>query len=79
MMPCCGKSLPEISLRNIFRKVRCISACCGGRIIIQDTDIDGGEISRRAVLQSGKSRKLWWRRFYISCRKKRRQTSDIAE
>ena len=47
MMPCCGKSLPEISLRNIFRKVRCISACCGGKIIIQDSDIDGGDISSR--------------------------------
>ena len=34
-MPCCGKSLPEISLRDIFRKVRCISACCGGTIVIQ--------------------------------------------
>ena len=54
MMPCCGKSLPEISLRNIFRKVCCISACGGGKIIIQDSDIDGGEISSRAVLQSGK-------------------------
>ena len=43
MMPCYGKNLPEISLRNIFRKVRCISACCGGKIIIQDSDIDGRE------------------------------------
>ena len=58
-MPCCGKSLPEISVRNIFRKVRCISACCGSKIIIQDSDIDGGEIYSRAVLQSGKTRKLW--------------------
>ncbi|CAB3987965.1 uncharacterized transposon-derived [Paramuricea clavata] len=40
-MPCCGKSLPEISLRDIFRKVRCISACCGGKIVIQASDIDG--------------------------------------
>jgi hypothetical protein len=54
-MPCCGKSLPEISFPNIFRKVRCISACCGGKIIIQDSDIEGGEISSRAVLQSGKT------------------------
>ena len=50
MMPCCGKCLPEISLRNIFRKVRCISACCGGKIIIQDSDNDGGKTSSRAVL-----------------------------
>ncbi len=39
-MPCSGKSLPEISLRNIFQKVRCISACCGGRIVIQALDIE---------------------------------------
>jgi hypothetical protein len=41
-MPC--KSLPEISLRNIFRKVRCISACCGGKIVIQASDIDGRKV-----------------------------------
>jgi hypothetical protein len=38
-LPCCGKRLPPISLRNVFRKVRCISACCGGNIVIQASDI----------------------------------------
>jgi hypothetical protein len=43
-MPYCGKSLPEISLRDIFRKVGCISACCGGTIVIQASDIDGRKV-----------------------------------
>ena len=70
-MGCCYKSLPQISLRNIFRKIRCIFACCGGKIVIQASDIDGGEISQRTVLQSRKPSKLWWRRFHISRCKKR--------
>jgi hypothetical protein len=78
-MPCCGKSLPEISLRDIFQKVRCISACCGGTIVIQASDVDGGKVPEPNLLQSGKSRKFWWRRFNLPCRKRRRQTSDIAE
>ena len=57
-MGCCYKSLPQISLRNIFRKIHCISACCGGKIVIQASDIDGGEISQRTVLQSRKPSKL---------------------
>ena len=44
-MGCCCKGLPQITLRNIFRRIRCISACCGGKIVIQASDIDGGEIS----------------------------------
>jgi hypothetical protein len=77
-MPCC-KGLPQISLRNIFRKVRCISACCGGKIVIQASDIDGGEISKPDLLRSRKPRKFWWRRFHLSRREKRREISDIAE
>ena len=78
-MPCCGKSLPEISFRDIFRKVRCISACCGGTIVIPASDIDGRKVPEPNLLQSRKSRKFWWRRFNLPCRKRRRQTSDIAE
>ena len=54
MMPCCGKSLPEISLQNIFRKVCCISACCGGKIIIQDSAVitDPSCITIRKVPQA---------------------------
>ena len=44
-MPCC-KGLSQIALRNIFRNVRCLSACCGRKIVIQSSDIDGGEISK---------------------------------
>ena len=49
-MGCCCKGLPKISLRNIFRRIRCISACCGGKIVIQASDIDGREIPKGTVL-----------------------------
>ena len=42
-MSCFCKGLPQIALRNIFRRIRCISACCDGKIVIQASDIDGGE------------------------------------
>jgi hypothetical protein len=78
-MHCCDKGLPEISLRDIFRKVRCISSCCGGTIVIQASDIDGRKVPEPNLLQSRKSRKFWWRRFNLPCRKRRMQTSDVAE
>jgi hypothetical protein len=56
-MPCC-KGLPQISLRNIFRKVRCISACCGAKIVVQTSDIDGGEITKPDLLRSRKPGKF---------------------
>ena len=34
-MGCCCKGLPKISVRNIFRRIRCISACCGGKIVFK--------------------------------------------
>ena len=54
----------------ILRRICCISACCGGKIVIQASDIDGGEIPKGSVLQSRKPSKLRWRRFHISrCKK----------
>ena len=78
-MGCCCKGLPQISLRNIFRRIRCISACCGGKIVIQASDIEGGEIPKGTVLQSRKPSKFRWRRFHISRCKKRCQVPDIEE
>ncbi len=43
-MSCCCKGLPQKALRNIFRRIRCISLCCNGKIVIQASDIDGEEI-----------------------------------
>ena len=51
-MSCC-KGLPQIALRNIFWRIRCISACCG-KIVIQASDIDGGEIPKGIVLNDAK-------------------------
>ena len=67
------------SIIIIFRRIRCISACCGGEIVIQASDIDGEEIPKKPVLQSRKAGKFWWRRFHISRRKKRCQVSYIEE
>ena len=54
-----------MALRNIFRRIRFISACCGGKIVIQASGIDGGEISKRTLLQSRKPSKIWWLRFHL--------------
>ena len=39
----CFGSTPSLSLENILRKVRCVLACCGGKVIIQNSELDGGE------------------------------------
>ena len=39
--------------------MRCISACCGGTIVIQ-AEIDGRKVPEPNLLQSRKSRKFWW-------------------
>ena len=48
-----------------------------------ETDIDKQTLSFhiKAILDNHKSnsRQFWWRRFNLPCRKRRRQTSDIAE
>lgn len=54
-MSCFGSTL-SISLENILRKVRCVLACCGGKVIIQNSELnDGGEgckeSSHEVVLQ----------------------------
>jgi transposase InsO family protein len=41
-----------------------------GKIVIQASDIDGGEIPKPDLLRSRKSRKFWWRRFHLSRREK---------
>ena len=78
-MGCCCKGLPQILLRNLFRRIRCISACCGGKIVIQASDIDGEVIPKGIVLQSRKPSKFRWRRFHILRCKKRSQVPDIEE
>ena len=35
-MTCCclPSGLPNITLRNIFKRIRCVSACCWGEVVI---------------------------------------------
>ena len=66
-MTCCciPTRLPmHIALRNIFRRIRCVSACCGGQIVIQQSELDGGTTPPRSVLQP----KFWRRRCSLPYR-----------
>ena len=47
--------LPSIK----FRRIRCMFACCSGKIVIQQSEIDGREVPPRPVLQPRKSGKFW--------------------
>ena len=38
---CLPSGLPHITLQNIFRRIHCISAGCGGEIVIQQSELDG--------------------------------------
>ena len=59
---CLPSGLPNITLRNIFRRIRCVSACCGRKIVIQLSELDGGTVPPRSVLQPRESSKFWrWR------------------
>ena len=37
-MGLCESKPWQISLRDVFEKIRCYSACCGGQVIIEEQD-----------------------------------------
>ena len=42
MGQCLGRSLtPRLHWRDIFKRVRCICTCCGGRVSIFQSELDG--------------------------------------
>jgi hypothetical protein len=45
---------PSIGLREIFKRIRCLSTCCGGRVLIYKSELDGkeeGNASEQNLLQ----------------------------
>tara|TARA_B100000378_G_scaffold256947_1_gene235009 strand:+ start:1668 stop:1844 length:177 start_codon:yes stop_codon:yes gene_type:complete len=32
---------PQCSVREIFRKLKCVVVCCGGKLYIENSEIDG--------------------------------------
>ena len=41
MGSCVSSDPPLCSVRESFRKLRCVFACCGGKINIENSEIDG--------------------------------------
>ena len=38
---CTSTDDPPCSIREIFRKLRCVVVCCGGTLTIENSEIDG--------------------------------------
>ena len=73
-MSCLKGGLPSIK----FRRIRFIFACCSGKIVIQQSEIDGGEVPPRPVIQPRKSGEFWRGGGCLPCRKRRRQVPTIS-
>ena len=69
----CFSSLPTIKFQDLFRRIRCVLACCGGEVIIQNSQIDGqGETPRETVLQHKPRRQSRKRQCpFLCCQKEK--------
>jgi len=57
-MGCFPPSL-ELRLERLLNRTRCILACCGGQIIVQNSEFCDGKYSERHLLQPPKRRKFF--------------------
>ena len=47
---CCCPASPTFGFKRIFNRVRCISACFGGKVIVQNSKFCDGENARQHYL-----------------------------
>lgn len=76
-MGCLPASL-QLTLQQLFNKTRCILACCGGQIIVQNSEFCDGKDPERYLLQSTKRRKFYWPRGCFPCCKRTRSQEDYS-
>ena len=57
----------RVAIEKLFSRIRCISACCGGSIVVQNSEFCDGETVGRDILRPKSTRKFRWGRKYLSC------------
>ena len=44
---CFGRTqIPSIELSEVFKRIRCLCTCCGGRVLIYKSELDGKQKSK---------------------------------
>ena len=70
-MGCLPASM-QVSLERLFSRIRCIWACCGGKVIVQNSEFCDGQDTKRDLLQPGKRSKLFKPDGCFACCKRKR-------
>ena len=58
-MGCCPPS-PSFGFERIFNRIRCVLACCGGKVIVRNSEFCDGENTVEHVSRPKSSRKFRW-------------------
>ena len=45
----------RVAIEKLFSRIRCISACCGGSIVVQNSEFCDGETDGRDILRPNSS------------------------
>ena len=59
LMGCCPPS-SALGFERIFNRIRCVLACCGGKVIVQNSEFCDGEKAHEYLPRSKSSRKFRW-------------------
>ena len=59
VMGCCVLS-PSFGFERIFNCIRCVLACCGGKVIVPNSEFCDGENNVEHISRSKSSRKFQW-------------------
>ena len=54
----------RVAIEKLFSRIRCISACCGDSIVVQNSEFCDGETVGRDILRPKSTRKFRWGRKY---------------
>ena len=56
----CWPSSPSLVLERIFNRIRVVLACCGGQVIVQNSEFCDGENAVQHLSRPKSTRKFRW-------------------
>ena len=74
----CWPSSPSLVLERIFNRIRCVLACCGGQVIVQNSEFCDGKNTDQHLSRPKSTRKFRWFRCCLQSSQRERKEQDIA-
>ena len=76
-MGCCPP-LSTFGFQHIFSCIHCVLACCGGRVVVQNSEFCDRENTDQHLSRPKSTRKFWWFRCCLQSSQRERKEQDIA-